>query len=260
MKEKIYEIYENKLSEQLSDDNPYKKKLIEMETPKTKSPIYSFLSIGLLIYCLIFAGNIIYNKAYGWEIVILSIITTVIGFIFLYKKTYIEKQNIKNKIIIIFCSIIYLIISSIVGFTAKEGIKYSELNMVFSFTNIDEQSYIALCIISSLTLGIILSYYSCPYEIYKKKYNNFINIKRNIKIEFRKIVKSNFYISILIITLLIISINLPLILFSFNIEAITISDIYKIIFFLSIIPIYITSSFNNYYYITIFDKSKNIKE
>lgn len=39
----------NKLSEQLSDDNPLKQKLINMETPTEHHPVYSFLSIGLLI-------------------------------------------------------------------------------------------------------------------------------------------------------------------------------------------------------------------
>ena len=33
---KQYTLYENKLSQQLEDDNPYKNKLIEMETEKNE--------------------------------------------------------------------------------------------------------------------------------------------------------------------------------------------------------------------------------
>lgn len=59
---KKYDLYENKLSEQLQDDNPYKKKLIQMETPTEKHPIYTGLVWGLLIYSWIFLSFCVINK------------------------------------------------------------------------------------------------------------------------------------------------------------------------------------------------------
>ena len=64
---KKYTVYENKLSEQLSDDNPLKQKLINMETPTDHHPVYSFLSIGLLIYIWVFLMIILYEKSYGYK-------------------------------------------------------------------------------------------------------------------------------------------------------------------------------------------------
>lgn len=51
---KKYIVHENKLSEQLSDDSLYKKKLIQMETPAKTHPIYTGLVLGLLVYSWIF--------------------------------------------------------------------------------------------------------------------------------------------------------------------------------------------------------------
>ena len=48
---KKYTVYENKLSEQLSDDNPLKQKLIDMETPTDKHTLYLILVYSLFIYC-----------------------------------------------------------------------------------------------------------------------------------------------------------------------------------------------------------------
>ena len=59
---KNYNVYENKLSEQLENDNPYKKKLIQMETPTDKHPIYSGLVFGLLTYSWIFFIVLLYNQ------------------------------------------------------------------------------------------------------------------------------------------------------------------------------------------------------
>ena len=59
---KRYNLYENKLSKQLSDDNPYKKKLIQMETPAEKHPIYTGVVWGLLIYSWIFFIFLFYKQ------------------------------------------------------------------------------------------------------------------------------------------------------------------------------------------------------
>ena len=42
---KQYTLYENKLSQQLEDDNPYKKKLIQMETEKNEWCHFSLVHI-----------------------------------------------------------------------------------------------------------------------------------------------------------------------------------------------------------------------
>ena len=101
---KKYTVYENKLSEQLSDDNPLKQKLINMETPTDHHPVYSFLSIGLLIYIWVFLMIILYEKSYGYKWNIFPVILATFCFRNGYKRNNIlcldHRSNITNNIIL----------------------------------------------------------------------------------------------------------------------------------------------------------------
>ena len=56
---KKYIVHENKLSEQLSDDSLYKKKLIKMETTAKTHTIYTGLVLGFLVYSWIFYCSVL---------------------------------------------------------------------------------------------------------------------------------------------------------------------------------------------------------
>lgn len=97
---KKYNLYENKLSEQLDDSNPYKKRLIQMETPSEKYPIYTVLVWGLLIYGWIFFVVLLYKQVnqsvlYNLKIAIStgSIIFVTLSIWFCYKKDYLIGIN-----------------------------------------------------------------------------------------------------------------------------------------------------------------------
>ena len=114
---KSYNIYENKLSEKLSDDNPYKKKLIEMETPSEKHPIYTGLVWGLLIYSWIFFIVLLYKQInlsylYNLKLVISSanIIFVTLAICLCYKKKlpHRNKSNISSQFIYHICTSRYI--------------------------------------------------------------------------------------------------------------------------------------------------------
>lgn len=90
---KKYIVHENKLSEQLSDDSLYKKKLIQMETPAKTHPIYTGLVLGLLVYSWIFFIVLFYKQInqsalYNLKLAISfgCIILLVLAFGFVIKK------------------------------------------------------------------------------------------------------------------------------------------------------------------------------
>ena len=80
---KNYNVYENKLSEQLENDNPYKKKLIQMETPTDKHPIYSGLVFGLLTYSWILFIVLLYNQIKYVIMTELNLWATVMNMLFI---------------------------------------------------------------------------------------------------------------------------------------------------------------------------------
>lgn len=117
---KKYDLYENKLSEQLQDDNPYKKKLIQMETPTEKHPIYTGLVWGLLIYSWIFFIVLCYKQInqsvlYNLKIAISagSIIFVSFSIWICYKKDYLIGVNPKyrrNSYIIFALSVVFSVL------------------------------------------------------------------------------------------------------------------------------------------------------
>ena len=117
---KPYNVYENKLSEKLDDDNPLKKKLIKMETPTDKHPIYTGLVWGLLIYSWIFFIFLFYKQInlsalYNLKIAIStgSIIFVTFSIWLCYKKGYfitINPIHRRNAYIIFAFSIIFSIL------------------------------------------------------------------------------------------------------------------------------------------------------
>ncbi len=176
---KNYDVYENKLSEQLSDDNPYKKKLIEMETPSEKHPIYTILVWSLLIYCWMFFIAMFYKQInqsylYNLKLVISSanIIFVTLAICLCYKKNYLIGTNSiyrRNSYIIFVLSVIFSVLIE----TADSGnITRTELvETFFFFYVINSKSYIALAIVAFIALGIASSYYTCPYELYRGFYS-----------------------------------------------------------------------------------------
>ena len=164
---KKYTVYENKLSEKLSDDNPLKQKLINMETPTDHHPVYSFLIFILIAYCLIFYITLISENAYGLFLSTINLLVVIFFIIITYKKNYLTGSNPKYRkntyIIAIICTILSIWLAN------KDSTLFSwnEIGYSFLFFQISSKSYIAFAIILYTTLGISLSYYSCPYELYR---------------------------------------------------------------------------------------------
>lgn len=176
---KQYTLYENKLSQQLEDDNPYKKKLIQMETPSSKHPIYSTLVLGLLIYSWIFFVVLFYTQInqsalYNLKLVIstCSIVFVTLSIRICYKKDYLIGINPiyrRNSYIIFILSIIFSVL--IEAADTDDTTKIEILETFFFFYTTNAKSYIALAVISYIALGIALSYYTCPYELYRGFYS-----------------------------------------------------------------------------------------
>lgn len=158
---KKYTVYENKLSEKLSDDNPLKQKLINMETPTDHHPVYSFLIFILIAYCLIFYITLIRENAYGLFLSTINLLVVIFFIIITYKKNYLTGSNPKYRkntyIIAIICTILSIWLAN------KDSTLFSwnEIGYSFLFFQISSKSYIAFAIILYTTLGISLSYYSC---------------------------------------------------------------------------------------------------
>ena len=91
------DIHENKLSEQLADNNPYKKKLIAMETPKEKHPIYSTLVFSLLAYCWVFLGIMLIKHLYGNLFSVINLIFVSCCVAITYKKDYLTGMHMVSQ-------------------------------------------------------------------------------------------------------------------------------------------------------------------
>lgn len=178
---KSYNVYENKLSEKLNDDNPYKKKLIEMETPAEKHPIYTGLVWGLLIYSWIFFMVLSYHQIrYTTIMAELNLWGTVLNMIFItgsimicYKKGYLIGINpaYRRNSYIIFAIVLFFSILFTIKPSGSEMSGEEILKTFCFFCDINDKSYLALNITSYCSLGIAISYYSCPYEIYRTFYS-----------------------------------------------------------------------------------------
>lgn len=174
-----YDLYENKLSEQLSDDNPYKKKLIQMETPTNRHPIYTGLVWGLFTYSWLFFIVLFYNQinqsvVYNLKMAIstASLIFVTVSIFICYKKDYLIGINPayrRNSYIIFALSVIFSIL--IEAADSKNASQAEIIESFFFFRTINPKSYIALAIISYTALGIASSYYTCPYELYRGFYS-----------------------------------------------------------------------------------------
>ena len=175
---KKYTVYENKLSEQLSDDNPLKQKLINMETPTDHHPVYSFLSIGLLIYIWVFLMIILYEKSYGYKWNIFPVILATFCFRNGYKRNNIlcldHRSNITNNIIL-YSAFFYSMLMVI--YDPRANIPSEEIkNFFIFFTNnglkkFNYNTYVCLNILSYTTIGVILSYCNCTYFLYRSFYS-----------------------------------------------------------------------------------------
>lgn len=169
---KRYTIYENKLSEQLSDDNPLKQKIIEMETPTDKHPIYSFLTIGLLIYIWIFQIVLMSNHIFGAMFSFLPVVFSTICLLIFYKKTYLTDQKQKYYMISYLVLFVSIFFSIFISSTDSGTLSFSSLAKTFLFfVDINKKSYIALSVLSFLNMGIVMSYYESPYKVYQALYS-----------------------------------------------------------------------------------------
>ena len=185
---KKYRIYENKLSEHIRDDNPLKQKLVEMETSTDKHPVYSFLSIGLLIYIWLFLIRLIYEKNSYYKLgIVIVFFTTIVAFL-TYKKQYLPGDDEKHSKY----SFVILIISFLLSFSIpslnSHTLSLKEMVYEFSFAKVNNASYIALSILAFFNLGIFMSYSSCPYNIYRAFYS--VNCTYKKKQSMEAIVKS----------------------------------------------------------------------
>lgn len=169
---KEYTIYENKLSEHIRDDNPLKQKLVKMETSTDEHPVYSFLIWTLLIYSWIFWIILCYNQAYNYILSFINLIFISISIFLNYKKSYLIgniPQFRRNLYIIGFFSLVlsFLITSKDYGTASWKEIWDSFLFL----NNVTHKSYMAFSIVLYTALGVSLSYYTCPYELYRSFYS-----------------------------------------------------------------------------------------
>lgn len=176
---KKYIVHENKLSEQLSDDSLYKKKLIQMETPAKTHPIYTGLVLGLLVYSWIFFIVLFYKQInqsalYNLKLAISfgCIIFVSLSIWICYKKDYLIGINPtyrRNSYIIFALAALFSVL--IEATDSGKATKTEIIETFFFFYTINPKSYIALAIISYVALGVAFSYYSCPYELYRGFYS-----------------------------------------------------------------------------------------
>ena len=189
------DIHENKLSEQLADDNPYKKKLIAMKTPKEKNPIYSTLVFSLLAYCWVFWGILFFNKIYGYSIATVSMLYVIITLFFTYKKKHLILMHCN--LAFLFRFVIACFISILIGLADKGNISMYDLIKTFIFLEINSKSYIALTFLLFFLLGISYCYNNSISEIY----NYFCDFQRKNKLNrtLESTINFDYFFSILVV-------------------------------------------------------------
>ena len=257
---KKYNVYENKLSEQLDDNNPLKQKLIRMETPTDKHPVYTGLVWGLLIYSWIFFIILFYKQInesvmYNIKMAISAsnMIFVTISIWICYKKDYLIGINPtyrRNSYIIFIMAIIFSVLIE-----AADSGKITKIEILKTFCflcTINSKSYIALAIISYVALGLASSYYSCPYELYRGFYS--VNQTYKDYPNERKFINKcmiPFYICILV--------YLPLIYIAFNSAKDSFDSkikLFSIAGILGIIPLCV-ATFLGKKYLKYFEKANN---
>ena len=98
-----------RLSDDISDDNKYKQTLIDMETPDFKTPVYSFLVIGLMVYVWAFLSVMIYYKSEHLGISIFVVVFSTISSLFVYKKKFpFDEHPVKAFTVFIFYVVFFL--------------------------------------------------------------------------------------------------------------------------------------------------------
>ncbi len=249
---KSYNIYENKLSEQLSDDNPYKKKLIQMETPSEKHPIYFFLIYGLYLYCLLFFAVILFSKSYGYEICIIVIFWMTCCLYFTKGKNYLILSK-KAHFFILSSAVIMSIFLEILD---KQSIPFSSIGKLFLFfIEINQKSYLALSILAFFTVGLSL----CYTESIDKGYEHFTNFQQKNKrgLSMVDIVNANYDFAV------VLSLIFPYFIYLALDDA---QDIFRqnikllsLVVFLEMPP-YIYRSFIVKRYFTLFIKAQKFKQ
>ena len=149
-----------------------------METPTDHHPVYSFLSIGLLIYIWVFLMIILYEKSYGYKWNIFPVILATFCFRNGYKRNNIlcldHRSNITNNIIL-YSAFFYSMLMVI--YDPRANIPSEEIkNFYIFFTNnglkkFNYNTYVCLNILSYTTIGVILSYCNCTYFLYRSFYS-----------------------------------------------------------------------------------------
>ncbi len=179
-------IKEDKLSEKISDDNPYKQKLIDMEKSVTSTPIYSFIVISLLVYIWCFLSAMIYFQAPYLKLSIFVVVFSTIGVFLSYKKNFLSSNNFNSMYYIM--ALIALLISIYIGIIDTGFYSYEQIIRSFLFTlGINEKSYISLSILSFLAFGISKTY-PIPYsEAYYVVFSASKEINVDTKKEIKKI-------------------------------------------------------------------------
>ena len=158
-----YDLYENKLSEQLSDDNPYKKKLIQMETPTNRHPIYTGLVWGLFIYSWLFFIKICYDGSCGYIPCLLIMIFSSLCLYFTYKQDSFERSR-KQAFLI---SVATVVLSILLETPDKGNISFEEaLKSLGIFSPITSKSYLSLAIIAFFMVGVSLCYMTSVNKLY----------------------------------------------------------------------------------------------
>lgn len=245
---KPYNLHENKLSEQLSDDNPYKKKLIQMETPSEKHPIYFSLVYGLYLYCLLFLAVMAYKGSYGYEASIVVILWMTFCLYFTKKKN----SFILSKKMRIFILGSAIIMSILLEIPDKISISFSSIGELFLFfIEINQKSYIALAILAFFTVGLSLCYTESICEVYEYFRNFQQKNKRGLTIT--DIVNANYdfaFILCLIFPYLIyLALDDAQDIFRLNLKLLS------LVAFLELPP-YIYRSFAAKRYLTLFNKAQ----
>ena len=164
---KKYTVYENKLSEKLSDDNPLKQKLIDMETPTDKHTLYLVLVYSLFIYCCLFLITMCYFKSYAYKECILVMFFSTFCLYITNKKNILELS--KNTHILILGGAV--LISILLEIQDSTNTSFNSLWKTFLFfIEINQKSYISFTIIAFFMVGISLSYTTSIYKAYESFY------------------------------------------------------------------------------------------
>lgn len=205
---KLQPLIENKLSKKLTNGNPFKRILEYMETPSSRSYLYSFISFFMLFYIWIFLFAILYEKPYGYEWSVFPVVFATICFFLGYKKKNVlvlDWKTVVTNNTIVFIALLYCLFMFLndprMNIIAD---KIKDFYVFFTFARLKEfnnNTYVCLNILSYLTIGIVFSYSSCTYLLYRGFYSAEVN---HPSIHF---FRRYFFVSVLFIVFLFVSYN-----------------------------------------------------